>query len=284
MYLEGLHEKEIFSGNYPFRLEYNDSEDFNYPLHWHNAVELVYNCENNCRVGVNGSEYLLSENEILFIPAGEIHDIHSIGKGKRFFIQFEISKLDGFGNMEKIKPPVSKTRRITRIDNNHLYNLIEEQIKEMIEEYKNKEAVFTLSLHARVCDILVAVTRDQVNKMGTGDAKGIQKKVYGLEKINNAMKFIEENYSDNITLKDVANAAGYSEYHFSRVFKEIMEKNFHSYLNELRVNKAEALLMHNDTGIAYVANEVGFNSFVTFNRIFKALKGCTPSVYKKIHI
>ena len=110
------------------------------------------------------------------------------------------------------------------------------------------------------------------------------KKVFGLEKINNAFVFIEKNYREEITLKDVSKAAGFSEYHFSRVFKEIMEKNFHCYLNEFRVKKAEKLLMKNDITITQVAYDSGFNSVVTFNRIFKVIKGCTPSIYKKILI
>jgi AraC-like DNA-binding protein len=52
--------------------------------------------------------------------------------------------------------------------------------------------------------------------------------------------FIEQNYQNEITLKQLADAAGFSEYHFSRVFKEITEKNIHQYLSEFRIKKLKS--------------------------------------------
>ncbi|MCX7711771.1 MAG: AraC family transcriptional regulator [Clostridia bacterium] len=279
MILVGLHEKEIFSENYPFRLEANTSGDFRYPLHWHNAVELIYVSEGCSRITVNGVEYLLENTEILVIPSGEIHDIHSIGK--QFFIQFDISMLDGFGGIHNIKPFLTQAKKISTKDDKYLHKAIENKIFEMVHEYEKKEFAYALSLNARVYDILVLLSRSLVEKISFESLNNSSKRVFGLEKINSAFKYIEEHYQDEITLKDISSAVGFSEYHFSRLFKEITEKNFHHYLNEFRIKKAEKLLMNSSLTIAQIAHEVGFNSFVTFNRMFKKVKGCSPTFYKK---
>ena len=282
MILEGLHEKEIFSENYSFRLVVNTSLDFHYPLHWHNAVELVYNLESCCKVNVGGIEYLLDGRDVLVIPSGEIHDIHTLSSsGKRFFIQFDVSMLDGFGGISNVRPFLSRTEKISCHSDGCLHSALEKCIMMIIEEYEKKEFAYTLSLNARVYDIIVLLSRNMISKTGMESFTGSSKKVSGLEKINNAYKYIEENYQHDMTLKDVSKAVGFSEYHFSRIFKEITGKNFHSYLNEFRIKKAERLLMNSSLPVSLVALEVGFNSFATFNRIFKNIKGCAPTFFKK---
>lgn len=280
MILEGLHEKDIFKESYPFRLEVNASEDFYYPLHWHNAVELIYNLDGFCKVTVNGLEAVLNEKEILLVPSGEIHDIHAFGTGKRFFIQFDLSLLDGFGGINTIKPVLTQTEKISANESRNLHKALEKLILEIIEEYEAKKIGYALALNARIFDILVLLSRNLIIRKNFENVHNT-KKVFGLVKINSSFKYIEDNYQNDITLKDVSKAVGFSEYHFSRLFKEISEKNFHSYLNEFRIKKAEKLLVNNDMSIAQIAHEVGFNSFATFNRIFKKVKGCPPTLYRK---
>ena len=280
MILEGLHEKDIFKESYPFRLEVNVSRDFHYPLHWHNAIELVYNFHGFCRVTVNGLEYALAEKSLLLVPPGEIHDIHAPENGKRFFIQFDLSLLDGFGGITHVRPLLLQPLEISSREHAVLHEALEKLVLEIIREYEAKQAGYALVLNARIFDILVLLARNPVAASSPESLRN-SKRVFGLEKINSSFQYIENNYRNDIALKDAAKAVGFSEYHFSRLFKEITEKNFHSYLNEFRIKKAEKLLSGSDMPIARVAHEVGFNSFATFNRIFKKLKGCPPTLYRK---
>lgn len=283
MILEGLHEKELFSENYPFRLAVNTEENFDYPLHWHNAVELVYALENSFHVIVNNREYKLGEKDILFIPCGDIHGFQGIkNKGKRVFIQFDICMLTGFGGFSTVTPYLSQPRRVSYSEDQSLHSLIEDQILKIINEYEKKDYAYALFLNARIYDILVLLSRSLINKINEITEKSSIKRVYGLEKLNAALKFVEENYQSTIALKSISKAVGFSEYHFSRIFKEITGKNFHSYLSEYRVRKAENLLAACDMSVTEIAHAVGFNSIATFNRVFKDIKGCPPSLYKKI--
>jgi AraC-like DNA-binding protein len=281
MILEGLREKEIFTGSAPFRIAINTEENYEYPFHWHNAVELIYAAKDKCTVNVNNTEYVLFEKDILIIAAGEIHNFHiENSKGLRYFIQFDCTKLFGFSDTKAFKAYQYQTEMFTANDNKVVHEALEEQINKIIYEYNNMSFGSELFFNARFLDITIILSR---NLLKNNNSIKYSNKTYELSKLDKAFEYIEENYHRQISLVDAAKAAGFSEYHFSRVFKKVTEKNFHTYLNEYRIKKAEKLLFDEVT-IAEAAYASGFNSIVTFNRAFKLVKGCSPSEYIKKRI
>jgi AraC-like DNA-binding protein len=282
MILEGLHEKQIFDNDFPLRIVLNVEENFNYPLHWHNATELVYVYEGVCTVNINKQEYQLSEKDILFVAAGDIHSFNvRSGKGFRYFIQFDFTLLESLNRFNTVKSLLSQTRLITINGNGQLHMELEYHLLKLINDYEKKDYGFDLFSNARILDIIVLLLR---SLPFNPDITNVTNRSHGLDKLNKAFEYIEANYKNDLTLKDVALATGFSEYHFSRIFKEATEKTFHSYLNEHRVKKAEKLLINSKMTITQAAHISGFNSLVTFNRIFKKVKGCAPSDYIKLHI
>ncbi len=280
MKLEGLHEKDIFTERYPFRLVENTNE-LQYPMHWHNAVELVYNAAGTCRISVSGSEYPLTDGDLLLIPTGEIHEITASSKnGKQYFIQFNISTLDGFGGINDIRPFMERTTRISRSEEPALQSSIEMCILQLIRENENKDYAYALSINARIFDIIVLISRNHIRSFLSGNNSS-NKKIAGLQQINKAFEYIEKNFPQQVTLKDASNAAGFSVYYFSRLFKEYTGQSFLSYLNTYRVKHAEKLLKSTELPILDIAMESGFNSLTTFNRIFKRVKGCSPTFYRR---
>lgn len=281
MVIEGLHEKDIYTETYPFRIELNTFENFDWPLHWHHAAELVYPVENSYITTVNGQEYALCEKDILFIAGGDTHSFNTRNnKGNRFFIQFDISTMDVFGQAHQLTPFLSMTKLISAKEDPLLHNELEKNIVSLINEYQHRALGYTLYLNARIFDILVLLSRSVYNNMDVEIPSS--RKFYILERLNLAFQYIEKQYQNDISLKDVSFAAGFSEYHFSRIFKEMTGKHFLSYLNERRIKKAIKLITSRNMSITEVALSSGFNSIATFNRTFKKLKGCTPVEYKKM--
>ena len=87
----------------------------------------------------------------------------------------------------------------------------------------------------------------------------------------------------NITLDDLAKMAGYSKYHFSRIFKKYSRTTFISFLNHRRIKAAEMLLLDENISVTEAAMQVGFSSLTTFNRVFREIKGCTPTEFRKLY-
>lgn len=100
-------------------------------------------------------------------------------------------------------------------------------------------------------------------------------------RLSRIINFIMRNYHSKIDLEDISNAAYMNPQAFCRYFKKHTGHTFISFLNEVRINDACKKLIsdHNPESIANVAYKVGFNSVNNFNRVFKNVKGKTPSEY-----
>ena len=101
-------------------------------------------------------------------------------------------------------------------------------------------------------------------------------------KIQQAVRFINDNYRTDICLDDVAREAGMSPSHFSRIFKKVMGLPYQDYLNGRRITKAKNLLRTSAQSVTEIAVSLGFADPTGFGRIFKKLTGHTPSTYRSL--
>ena len=101
------------------------------------------------------------------------------------------------------------------------------------------------------------------------------------EKKEKVDRYINTNFLGKITLEEVAAYLGMNRTYFCMFFKKHYGKGFADYLNDLRVDKAAALLLQGDRTIAEIARECGFKTIPYFNRAFKRSKGITPGEYRK---
>ncbi len=94
--------------------------------------------------------------------------------------------------------------------------------------------------------------------------------------------YLEKVYHENTySRSDMARELGVSEAAISRVISVYFGKSFPQLLNERRIEDAKRLLLETKASIRVVAQEVGFNSLPSFNRVFKDLSGTSPSEYRK---
>ena len=104
-----------------------------------------------------------------------------------------------------------------------------------------------------------------------------------VEKFMMVCNYITDHCTENITVEQLADLAGFSKFHFARLFKQFSNMSCYEYLTQKRIAHAERLLIEPNLSITEVAMRSGFNSLSTFNRIFKAAKNCTPSEYKNLN-
>jgi AraC family transcriptional regulator len=92
------------------------------------------------------------------------------------------------------------------------------------------------------------------------------------------VQFIQERFSEDIALADIAAAARVSPYHLTRIFKQATGMSPHQYLIQVRVTNARALLMAGAgrRSVAEVADAVGFSDQSHLTRHMKRLLGVTP--------
>ncbi len=106
---------------------------------------------------------------------------------------------------------------------------------------------------------------------------------YNSRRIEKIMEYLNNNFSENITLAEVAKIAGMAEVSLSRFFKFRTGKTFIDTLNEVRLGNTSRMLIDTTSSINEVANKCGFNNMSNFNRIFKKKKECTPKEFRQTY-
>jgi len=112
-------------------------------------------------------------------------------------------------------------------------------------------------------------------------SRKIYSNVYLTKQVIQAKYFIDNNFSNNITLEDICKAGYISKYHLIRSFKKLYGKTPNQYLILVRINKAKEFL-RKDNSVLEVCFAVGFDSPTTFAGLFKKLVGSSPRSFKKI--
>lgn len=94
-------------------------------------------------------------------------------------------------------------------------------------------------------------------------------------------EYIDDNIAEELSLGTLSEVAGYSEYHFHRIFHAITGKTPHEYVLFRRVRLAAGRLLYDRGSITQIALDCGFSSSSSFVRCFRKQMGCAPSVYRK---
>lgn len=103
--------------------------------------------------------------------------------------------------------------------------------------------------------------------------------ITGSKYVMNAIKYIQFNYSRDISIDDISKSVGVSRSHLYRVFINNVGKSPIDYLTDYRINEACFLLKNSGLSIAEIAVSVGFFDQFYFSRVFKKNKGVPPSRY-----
>jgi AraC family transcriptional regulator len=100
-------------------------------------------------------------------------------------------------------------------------------------------------------------------------------------RVEAALEYLDNNIDSNLSLQSISNVAGFSPYHFHRIFRAITGKNLHEYILTRRLNLAANQLLYETCDITKIAFDNGFSTPSAFSKSFKEKFGCTPTQYKE---
>ncbi|GCE15520.1 AraC family transcriptional regulator [Tengunoibacter tsumagoiensis] len=93
--------------------------------------------------------------------------------------------------------------------------------------------------------------------------------------------FVQAHLEQEISLEELAGQAGFSIYHFARLFRETTGESPHQFVVRQRIERAQTLLKKGEMALAQVALEVGFANQSHLTRVFKRQVGVTPRAYRQ---
>ena len=235
--------------------------------HYHNYYELYYLIQGRCNLLVNDRIYELKEHDIVFLPPDTIHktsypDDIRIRAALAFTADY-IAPCFKNELSEICQKNVFRAKEHTLIDD--LFNKIE-------KESFNDSDISREILKCHLTELLAYIIRNKNNLVEE------QSQVSSLKYITD---YIQENYSEDITLDLLANLSGYSTNYFSRLFKDVIGIGYKEYTVMVRLKVAEKLLKATNKSIKEITISCGFNDSNYFSTVFQNKYGVPPTQYKK---
>ena len=102
--------------------------------------------------------------------------------------------------------------------------------------------------------------------------------------IKKAVSYIQANYNQNLSVKEVAEYLGISEPYLQKMFRNNLNVSIHAFINQTRIAKAKNLIANTNFPIKKIAKDIGYNSIQSFIENFKSVAGCTPTEFKEREI
>ena len=98
-----------------------------------------------------------------------------------------------------------------------------------------------------------------------------------------ALDYMNAHLHENIKISEIASHIGIDRSYLSNIFKSTLELSPQEYLMTLRMDRAAELLENTDDKIPSIASAVGYSDPLTFTKMFKRIKGMSPSDWRHTH-
>lgn len=246
--------------------------------HYHPYYEFYYLLSGTRKFFINDTIYTVRRGDLIIIPKGEIHRTTYISGDthERLVIIFSdnfIRHLTGqIGSSELEKCFLN--RQITIPQNRREY--IEDLFEKIAREHSGIDQYSEHMLQLHVEELILFVIRCQSSSERlVNDAR------IGDDIISDAAKYISTNYSQSISLEQLAARYSMSPSYFSRKFKLCTGFGYKEYLITVRIMEACSLLLKTNLSITEVAQRCGFEDSNYFGDCFKKIKGISPREYRK---
>lgn len=279
--LNGIHETVNFRKNTSLRL-YDNDEYENYPPHWHTSLEIIMPTDNIYTVTCYNQKFVLQKHDIILIWPCCIHTLEAPVSGRRIIFQAEINILRDIKQISTLHSMLSPITVITPDSYPQTHSLIRDMLLEIKEEYLSDVPFSAVSIYSKLLSILTLLGRNTAKKTLTFSVAENKQKEY-TEKFMYICEYINMHCTEDLNLDFIASLAGFSKFHFSRLFKQFTNVSFYRFLNEKRISVAENLLINLDNSVTDVAIQSGFSNLSSFIRMFKQIKNCTPTEFRSMY-
>lgn len=242
-----------------------------YAPHLHKGYEFVYVLEGELCAIIDGTARTARAGEGFFLFPYQIHSYEKGAQSVTLITVFSENYIHAFTSLVTLKKPLSPLFTPTKATKDFLLSVFP-AAPDQNGDVASLPTPDPLELKA----VLYAICADFFQQSEFIPNDNAESSL-----ILRCLLYIEENYTADISLKDMANTLGYNQEYLSRIFNRTLGVSFKAMLHQYRCEKAQQLLIESKENIATIAMECGFQSICTFNRVFKEITGIPPSCFRE---
>ncbi len=253
-------------------------------LHCHPEAELFLLEKGSVDFHIESESFTLNPGDGIFIPHGMLHNAirpTNCGKTIRYYaIVFSTEPMERcFSKNSPFFEAITCHRQeciYTILSKNKENHKLLSYMREILNLYDTSPSTCELSIQGYLFVCWQELYNLHFSKFtNSSDDNGINRELF------HSMDYIQEHYSDPLTLENMARSAGYSVSYYCHSFRNLTGSTPFEYLNRIRIVKSCELLSSTNKKITEIASLVGFNNISYFNRTFYKTMGVTPSAYRK---
>lgn len=253
-----------------FHINDQTKKDFSY--HYHDFHKIIVFISGKVTYHIEGKAYHLKPRDILLVSQGAIHkpEIDPSVPYERyiFWIRDDLSCQELNTCFQKAN---DRSFNLVRAD-----SALQERLKDLLPEIEqtlqNKHFGDTVLRNALFTQFMIYINRIFLRTSSSPD-----KKTYSSDtQVEQLLKYINRNLSENLSIDQLANRFFFSKYHMMRKFKNETGYTIHNYITSKRLLLARSLI-NEGTPVMKAAQMSGFNDYTTFVRSYKKQFGNAPS-------
>lgn len=238
----------------------NCSEDLNYPFHLHRSFELISVVSGYIEAVCSGQTYTLTKNQALLVFPNQIHSYQTGNTSRAIVSIFSPDLLPTF--VRRMEGHVLARPVITF--NDYLSQTLLRLQERQTDLITCKGALYTICAEF------------------FHSSKAIESRPVDDLLLSKVLTYVQEHYTENIHLKDIARLLGYDYYYLSKYLKKYLGVPFCRFVSQHRISYAQYLLKQSEYSITEIAGLSGFSSLRTFNRVFLDETNLTPRQFRKL--
>ena len=245
--------------------------------HWHYDLEILFILNGSILIQLADKQIMLKKDDLFIINRNEIHGFKRSDENNNI-LALQINPRfcrEYFPEFTRVR---FLNHQINSEDDAGRKNIQQNMINLFLcSQLKEHTRVFQLASHLNMLVYYLLKTfpfQEIAEESAVNEEKN-------LERLNRIVGYIQENFQEKPTLKDLARRENLDMYHLSHFIKHKLGISFQDYLNRLRLAKAVEMMEKGETNHLEICVESGFSDYRYLLKIFMNEYGCMPAQYKK---
>lgn len=237
--------------------------------HSHTFCEILYVMSGTGKTIIDTVEYKIRTGDIMVINAGIVHKEISDEKDKLNLVFLAIDNFN-YDHLPK-NHLIGENEPVVISGKNYRYK-IESYFTDLLSETSNQIELSSFMIKNLVGALLALIIRLYM-------AIPMEQNSYHQDCIN-IKEYIDQNYTNPLTLDSLSEQVYLSKYYLSHIFKTQTGTSPIKYMIHKRISKAATLLVTTDLSIKDIAMSVGYDDPVYFSQMFKKIQNVSPATYR----